>query len=135
MDQHCQRLMTDYDIRPADPKLKSNLFSGGNQQKIVLARELSSQPDILLIGQPTRGVDIGAIEFIHKQLLAMRDQGCAVVLVSVELDEIMSLSDRIMVMNEGRNMGIVRRADTDVQQIGLMMAGVEITSPQKRKAR
>ena len=135
MDQHCQRLMTDYDIRPADPKLKSNLFSGGNQQKIVLARELSSQPDILLIGQPTRGVDIGAIEFIHKQLLAMRDRGCAVVLVSVELDEIMSLSDRIMVMNEGRNMGIVRRADTDVQQIGLMMAGVEITSPQKRKAR
>ena len=135
MDQHCQHLMTDYDIRPADPSLKSNLFSGGNQQKIVLARELSSQPNILLVGQPTRGVDIGAIEFIHKQLLAMRDRGCAVVLVSVELDEIMSLSDRIMVMNEGRNMGIVRRADTDIQQIGLMMAGVETLPPQKMKAR
>ena len=135
MDQHCQRLMTDYDIRPADPSLKSNLFSGGNQQKIVLARELSSQPNILLVGQPTRGVDIGAIEFIHKQLLAMRDQGCAVILVSVELDEIMSLSDRIMVMNEGRNMGIVIRADTDIQQIGLMMAGVETLPPEKMKAR
>ena len=80
-------------------------------------------------------MDIGAIEFIHKQLLAMRDRGCAVVLVSVELDEIMSLSDRIMVMNEGRNMGIVRRADTDVQQIGLMMAGVETLPPQKMKVR
>ena len=127
--------MTSYDVRPAEPSLKSNLFSGGNQQKIVLARELSSQPYILLVGQTTLGVDIGAIEFIHKQLLAMRDRGCAVVLVSVELDEIMSLSDRIMVMNEGRNMGIVRRADTDIQQIGLMMAGVETLPPQKMKAR
>ena len=135
MEAHCQRLMTDYDIRPANPNLKSNLFSGGNQQKIVLARELSSQPDILLVGQPTRGVDIGAIEFIHKQLLAMRDQGCAVILVSVELDEIMSLSDRIMVMNEGRNMGIVNRADTDIQQIGLMMAGVDAPSPHRQKVR
>ena len=125
METHCQALMADYDIRPADPRLKSNLFSGGNQQKIVLARELSSQPDILLVGQPTRGVDIGAIEFIHKQLLKMRDQGCAVILVSVELDEIMSLSDRVMVMNDGQNMGIVKRADADIQKIGLMMAGVE----------
>jgi len=134
MEQHCQGLMTDYDIRPADPSLKSNLFSGGNQQKIVLARELSSQPSILLVGQPTRGVDIGAIEFIHKQLLEMRDKGCAVILVSVELDEIMSLSDRIMVMNDGRNMGIVNRAETDIQEIGLMMAGVDTASPPIKKA-
>ena len=124
MAAHCKTLMSSYDVRPAEPSLKSNLFSGGNQQKIVLARELSSQPDILLVGQPTRGVDIGAIEFIHKQLLAMRDKGCAVILVSVELDEIMSLSDRVMVMNEGKSMGIVRKADTDIQEIGLMMAGV-----------
>ena len=96
---------------------------------------MSSQPDILLVGQPTRGVDIGAIEFIHKQLFAMRDKGCAVILVSVELDEIMSLSDRVMVMNEGKSMGIVRKADTDIQEIGLMMAGVTAASPRQQKAR
>ncbi|MGB1911701.1 MAG: heme ABC transporter ATP-binding protein, partial [Candidatus Puniceispirillaceae bacterium] len=87
------------------------------------------------VGQPTRGVDIGAIEFIHKQLLAMRDKGCAVILVSVELDEIISLSDRVMVMNEGKSMGIVRKADTDIQEIGLMMAGVTAASPRQQKAR
>lgn len=124
MRQHCQKLMDEFDIRPSDPDLKSNLFSGGNQQKIVLAREISSQPVILLVGQPTRGVDIGAIEFIHKQLLALRDKGCTIILVSVELDEILTLSDRIMVMNAGKNMGILDKKDADAQMIGLMMAGV-----------
>jgi simple sugar transport system ATP-binding protein len=123
--RHCEKLMTDFDIRPADPNLKSSLFSGGNQQKIVVAREISARPNILLVGQPTRGVDIGAIEFIHKQLLALRDAGCAIILVSVELDEILNLSDRIMVMNAGQNMGILARKDADVQKIGLMMAGLE----------
>ena len=123
--RHCAELMADFDIRPADPHLKSNLFSGGNQQKIVVAREILSRPDILLVGQPTRGVDIGAIEFIHKQLLGLRDAGCAVILVSVELDEILNLSDRIMVMNAGQNMGILTREEADVQKIGLMMAGLE----------
>ena len=125
--RHCTKLMTDFDIRPADPNLKSSLFSGGNQQKIVVAREISARPNILLVGQPTRGVDIGAIEFIHKQLLALRDAGCAIILVSVELDEILNLSDRIMVMNAGQNMGILAREDADVQKIGLMMAGLENT--------
>ena len=127
MAVHCKTLMAAYDVRPADPNLKSNLFSGGNQQKIVVAREISAHPDILLVGQPTRGVDIGAIEFIHKQLLALRDAGCAIILVSVELDEILNLSDRIMVMNAGQNMGILVREDADVQKIGLMMAGLENT--------
>lgn len=122
--QHCHKLMQDFDIRPNNPQLKSMLFSGGNQQKIVLAREISSQPEILLVGQPTRGVDIGAIEFIHKQLLHLRDQGCAILLVSVELDEILSLSDRIMVMHEGRNMGVCRKEDVDMKDLGMMMAGV-----------
>ena len=80
-----------YDIRPADPRLKTANFSGGNQQKIVLAREMEQDPGVLIVGQPTRGVDIGAIEFIHSRLIAMRDQGKAVLLVSVELDEIRSL--------------------------------------------
>ena len=124
LNQHCEQLMADFDVRPATPSLTSNLFSGGNQQKLVLAREISSAPRILLVGQPTRGVDIGAIEFIHKQLLQLRDKGCAIILVSVELDEILSLSDRVMVMNAGQNMGILAREEADTQTVGLMMAGV-----------
>ena len=124
LEEHCAGLMTAFDIRPASPGLKSNLFSGGNQQKLVLAREMTAAPKILLVGQPTRGVDIGAIEFIYKQLIAMRDQGCAILLVSVELDEILTLSDRVMVMNNGGSMGVVDKAEADSKSIGLMMAGV-----------
>ena len=116
--------MGDFDVRPGDPKLKTNLFSGGNQQKLVLAREMSAVPSILLVGQPTRGVDIGAIEFIHQHLIDLRDRGCGILLISVELDEILSLSDRIMVMHGGRSMGIVDGKGADSQKIGLMMAGV-----------
>ena len=94
-----------FDIRPANHRLKTANFSGGNQQKIVLAREMEQDPGVLIVGQPTRGVDVGAIEFIHKRLIAMRDAGKAVLLVSVELDEIRSLSDRILVMFDGRIVG------------------------------
>ena len=121
---HCQHLMESFDVRPPLPDQTSHQFSGGNQQKLVLAREISAKPDILLVGQPTRGVDIGAIEFIHKELLDLRARGCAILLVSVELDEILSLSDRIMVMNEGRNMGILNRTEADEHKIGLLMAGL-----------
>ncbi len=113
-----------YDIRPPDHRLKTANFSGGNQQKIVLAREMERDPDILLVGQPTRGVDIGAIEFIHRQLIAMRDAGKAILLVSVELDEIRSLSDRILVMFAGRIVG-ERRPDASEGELGLMMAGID----------
>ncbi len=94
--------MDAYDIRPRAPLLKTANFSGGNQQKIVLAREIERNPKVILVGQPTRGVDIGAIEFIHKRIVAMRDAGKAVLLVSVELDEIFALSDRIIVLCGGR---------------------------------
>ncbi len=114
--------MARFDVRPPDPYLASDSFSGGNQQKLVLAREIGRQPDILLVGQPTRGVDIGAIEFIHRQLIEMRDRGCGVLLVSVELEEILSLSDRILVMFEGRIVGEVSGPDADARTIGLMMA-------------
>ena len=124
MRQHCANLMKEFDVRPQNPDLISSQFSGGNQQKLVLAREMSNAGDVLLVGQPTRGVDIGAIAFIHQQLIAMRDRGAAIILVSVELDEIMSLSDRIMVMAEGRVMGIESRTKTNLQKIGLLMAGV-----------
>jgi ABC-type uncharacterized transport system ATPase subunit len=115
--------MEAFDVRPPDPFLKCSKFSGGNQQKIIIAREMLSDPDLLVVGQPTRGVDIGAIEFIHKRLIALRDQGKAILLVSVELDEIRSLSDRILVMFAGRIMG-ERGPDADERDLGLLMAGV-----------
>ncbi len=124
LETNCADRMQDFDIRPPLPKLASANFSGGNQQKIVLAREISTQPKLLLVGQPTRGVDIGAIEFIHKQLIALRNKGCAILLVSVELDEIMSLSDRILVMNNGQMVGELARDEADEQRLGLMMAGI-----------
>ncbi|MDT8856575.1 ABC transporter ATP-binding protein [Paracoccaceae bacterium Fryx2] len=116
--------MARFDIRPPIPTLAAKKFSGGNQQKIVVAREIERNPDLLLIGQPTRGVDIGAIEFIHKQIVALRDAGKAILLVSVELDEIMSLSDRIAVMFDGRIMGFRDPATTDARALGLLMAGM-----------
>ena len=118
----CAALMQGFDVRPGDPKLRSASFSGGNQQKLILARELEKRPEVLLIGQPTRGVDIGAIELIHEKIVSMRDSGCAVLLVSVELDEIMALSDRIIVMFEGRIVGEVEGRHANKTELGLMMA-------------
>lgn len=112
-----------YDIRPPNPRLKTANFSGGNQQKIVVAREIERDPRLLIVGQPTRGVDIGAIEFIHKRIVETRDAGKAVLLVSVELDEIRSLSDRILVMFAGKVVG-EKTPDTGEQTLGLMMAGI-----------
>ncbi len=112
-----------YDIRPPNPRLRTANFSGGNQQKIVVAREIERDPKMLLIGQPTRGVDIGAIEFIHRRIIEMRDAGKAVLLVSVELDEVRALSDRILVMFAGHVVG-EKTADAGEQTLGLMMAGI-----------
>jgi ABC-type uncharacterized transport system ATPase subunit len=119
-----RRKIEKFDVRPPDCWLPAKSFSGGNQQKIVVAREFEQNPDLLLVGQPTRGVDIGAIEFIHKQLISLRDQGKAILLVSVELDEIMSLSDRIAVMFDGQIMGFRDPHKTDERELGLMMAGM-----------
>jgi simple sugar transport system ATP-binding protein len=116
--------MATFDVRPPIPTLAAKSFSGGNQQKIVVAREIERNPDLLLVGQPTRGVDIGAIEFIHKQIVALRDAGKAVLLVSVELDEIMSLSDRILVMFDGKIMGERDPDTTNERELGLLMAGM-----------
>ncbi|WP_170789744.1 ABC transporter ATP-binding protein [Ruegeria lacuscaerulensis] len=116
--------MEKFDVRPPDGWLAAKNFSGGNQQKIVVAREIERNPDLLLVGQPTRGVDIGAIEFIHKQIVALRDQGKAILLVSVELEEIFSLSDRIAVMFDGHIMGERLPHETDEKELGLLMAGV-----------
>ncbi len=121
----CTEKMDRYDVRPPNPKLPARNFSGGNQQKIVVAREMDRQPELLLIGQPTRGVDIGAIEFIHKQIIALRDAGKAVLLVSVELDEIIGLSDRIAVMFDGVISGERLPSETNEGDLGLLMAGLD----------
>jgi general nucleoside transport system ATP-binding protein len=122
------RQVAEYDIRPGDGLLPTAAFSGGNQQKIVLARELDRNPDLLLIGQPTRGVDIGAIEFIHRRLVALRDAGKALLVISVELDEILALADRILVMHDGRIVGDVPRAAASERGLGLLMAGLPAES-------
>ncbi len=120
-----QAKMDRFDVRPPHPYLAAKNFSGGNQQKIVLAREIERNPDLLLVGQPTRGVDIGAIEFIHQQIVSLRDQGKAILLVSVELEEILSLADRVAVMFDGRIMGERLTHETDEKELGLLMAGME----------
>lgn len=117
--------MERFDVRPPIPALKAKNFSGGNQQKIVLAREIERNPELLLVGQPTRGVDIGAIEFIHQRIVELRDEGKAILLVSVELEEILSLSDRILVMFDGHIMGERDPAETDEKELGMLMAGME----------
>ena len=114
-----------FDVRPPSCDLKTANFSGGNQQKIVIAREMERDPDVLLVGQPTRGVDIGAIEFIHQQIVALRDRGKAILLVSVELDEIQALTDRIIVMFDGRISGERAAGATDERELGLLMAGID----------
>ncbi len=121
--QAAARLMERFDVRPRDVDLPCADFSGGNQQKLVLARELGRAPRVLLVGQPTRGVDIGAIEFIHAQLRALRDAGCALLLVSSELDEILALADRVLVMHAGRIVGERPVGACSESQLGLMMAG------------
>ncbi len=122
--EHSNKVMEDYDVRPRSPHLITSNFSGGNQQKLILSRELNKNPKVLLVGQPTRGVDIGAIEFIHQRLIDMRDKGAAILLVSVELEEVLSLSDRIVVMFDGNIVGERVNKDVTDREIGLLMAGV-----------
>ncbi len=129
----CLEIMQRWDVRPPHPFLRSANFSGGNQQKLIVAREIEQKPKLLLIGQPTRGVDIGAIEFIHKSIIAQRDAGCGILLISVELDEVMSLADRILVMFCGEIVGEVNAADADEQMLGLMMANAHEKSELKQE--
>jgi simple sugar transport system ATP-binding protein len=123
IDKHAEALIKQYDVRTSSIYNKARSLSGGNQQKAIIARELDRNPDLLIAAQPTRGLDVGAIEFVHKQLIEQRDQGKAVLLISFELDEIMNVSDRIVVIYEGEIVGEVRPQQTNDQELGLMMAG------------
>ncbi|HWS53514.1 MAG TPA: ABC transporter ATP-binding protein [Pyrinomonadaceae bacterium] len=116
-------VIRDFDVRPANPDLPARALSGGNQQKLIIGREFELRPKLLLVSQPTRGVDIGAIEFIHRKLVALRDEGCAVLLVSAELEEVTSLADRLLVIYHGRIVGEVDPRASTHEEIGMMMTG------------
>lgn len=126
MHEYTEQLIADYDVRPADCADKTaGGLSGGNQQKVIIAREVSNDPDVLIAVQPTRGLDVGAIEYVHKALVAERDRGTAILLISLELDEVMSVSDTIDVIYDGRITGTFKQGEVDENMIGLLMAGGE----------
>ena len=123
---YAERLIEQYDVRSGQgPVTVARSMSGGNQQKAIIAREIDKNPQLLIAVQPTRGLDVGAIEYIHKQIVAQRDAGKAVLLVSLELDEVMTVSDRILVMYEGEIVGELDPKTTTVEELGLYMAGAK----------
>jgi simple sugar transport system ATP-binding protein len=124
ISRHCDELIEGYEIKTPSRSTPLRNLSGGNIQKLILARELSRQPGVLIAAQPTRGVDIGSTEYIHRRIIAQRAAGTATLLISEDLDEVRNLSDRIAVMYEGRIMGVVEREQASVEQLGLMMAGI-----------
>jgi len=115
--------VAEYDVRPGDLQTRAGALSGGNQQKLIVAREFQREPKLVIAAQPTRGVDVGAIQFIHERVIRARDQGAGVLLISSELEEILSLSDRILVMFEGRIVGEYCRGEVSERQLGLKMGG------------
>ena len=122
---YAKQLMQEFDVRAASEIVPASALSGGNQQKAIIAREVDRNPDLLIVSQPTRGLDVGAIEYIHKRLIQERDNGKAVLVVSFELDEILNVSDRIAVIHDGKIQGIVTPETTNKQELGVLMAGGE----------
>lgn len=123
INEYARKLMEEFDVRGANELVPAKGFSGGNQQKAIIAREIDRDPDLLIVSQPTRGLDVGAIEYIHKRLIEERDRGKAVLVVSFELDEILNLSDRIAVIHDGKIQGVVLPDQTNKQELGILMAG------------
>ncbi len=123
IEENANDLIEKFDIRPNDINEKAGSLSGGNQQKVIIAREITNDPDLLIAAQPTRGLDVGAIEFIHQYLVELRNQGKAVLLISFQLDEVMDLSDRICVIYDGQIVGELDPKETDEYEVGRLMAG------------
>jgi simple sugar transport system ATP-binding protein len=123
--EEARRLIKEFDVRTPSENVEAKSLSGGNQQKLIVAREFDRNPDLLVAAQPTRGIDVGAIEYIHNKLIEQRDAGKAILLISLELDEILALSDRIAVIYEGKIVDILDREDATEEKLGLMMAGAE----------
>ena len=126
INSYARKLMEEFDVRAASELVPAGALSGGNQQKAIIAREVDRNPDLLIVSQPTRGLDVGAIEYIHERLISERDKGKAVLVVSFELDEILNLSDRIAVIHDGKIQGIVKPSETNKQELGILMAGGKI---------
>jgi simple sugar transport system ATP-binding protein len=124
IDAHARQLVKEYDVRTPGIEVPASNLSGGNQQKVVVAREFSRPIKLLIASQPTRGLDVGSIEFIHKNIISKRDEGVAVLLVSAELDEVLALSDRIAVMFKGDIIATVPAAEATREGLGLLMAGI-----------
>ena len=131
INQHARELIEEYDVRTANELVPSGALSGGNQQKAIIAREISRNPELLIVSQPTRGLDVGAIEYIHKRIIQQRTEGKAVLVVSFELDEILNLSDRIAVIHDGQIVGIVDPKETTEKELGLLMAGYTLEEAKK----
>ena len=129
--EHCKKLIKEFDVRTPSEDVFAGKLSGGNQQKLIVAREISKNPDFIIVAQPTRGLDVGAIEYIHRRLVEERDKGRAVLLVSSELDEIMNLSDRIAVMYDGKVMDVLDAKDATEMELGILMAGGSLNKEEK----
>jgi general nucleoside transport system ATP-binding protein len=128
INENAEKLVKQYDVRTPNIFVSVNKLSGGNQQKVIVAREFERPSKLLIVAQPTRGLDVGSIEFIHKQIIRMRDAGTAVLLVSTELDEILSLSDRVAVMFSGKIIDVLPIQEANRETVGLLMAGIRPTS-------
>jgi general nucleoside transport system ATP-binding protein len=124
INENAQKLVEQYDVRTPSIFVSVNKLSGGNQQKVIVAREFDRTSKLVIVAQPTRGLDVGSIEFIHKQIIRMRDTGTAVLLVSTELDEILSLSDRVAVMFDGKIIDVLSIGEATRESVGLLMAGI-----------
>jgi simple sugar transport system ATP-binding protein len=134
IDSHAQDMIVEFNIKTPGIDTPIKNLSGGNIQKLILARELSRRPRVLIAAQPTRGVDIGATEYIHNQLLQQRADGLATLLISEDLDEVQALADRIVVMFGGEIMGVVNSEETNIEEIGLMMAGERLETIRAKSA-
>lgn len=135
IDKYADRLINEFDVRPTNSHVPAKSLSGGNQQKAIIAREVDRDPDLLIVSQPTRGLDVGAIEFIHKRLVDQRDKNKGVIMVSFELDEILDVSDRIAVVHAGEVVGIVDPKETSENELGLMMAGYSLEEARRELAK
>jgi simple sugar transport system ATP-binding protein len=130
---YADKFIQEFDVRTPNQEVLVKNLSGGNQQKVIIAREIGREPDLLIAAQPTRGVDVGAIEFIHKRIIEQRDAGKAVLVISNELDEVMGLSDRILVMFHGEIVGEIPAEEATEDELGLYMAGAKRNTPPSRE--
>ncbi|HCK66668.1 MAG TPA: heme ABC transporter ATP-binding protein, partial [Anaerolineae bacterium] len=130
---NAEALVKQFDVRTPNIYVNAGTLSGGNQQKVIVAREFSRPIELLIASQPTRGLDVGSIEYIHKQIIKKRDEGTGVLVVSSELDEILALSDRIAVMYKGQIMDVLDAKKATKEDLGLLMAGIHLSAPAKKK--